>query len=62
MCWKSCAPDHPELTRRRRTHRLRDGLVLILKELHDRLDVAVAEAYGWPADSTTNKFWNGWWR
>ncbi|WQH01355.1 type IIL restriction-modification enzyme MmeI [Rhodopseudomonas palustris] len=27
-----------------------DGLVLILKELHDRLDVAVAEAYGWPAD------------
>jgi hypothetical protein len=27
-----------------------DGLVLILKELHDRLDRAVAEAYGWPAD------------
>ncbi|WP_346295069.1 class I SAM-dependent DNA methyltransferase [Rhodopseudomonas sp. P1] len=27
-----------------------DGLVLILKELHDRLDVAVAAAYGWPAD------------
>lgn len=27
-----------------------DGLVLILKELHDRLDAAVAEAYGWPAD------------
>ncbi len=27
-----------------------DGLVLILKELHDRLDVAVAEAYGWPTD------------
>jgi hypothetical protein len=27
-----------------------DGLVLIIKELHDRLDVAVAEAYGWPAD------------
>jgi hypothetical protein len=25
-----------------------DGLVLILKELHDRLDTAVAEAYGWP--------------
>ena len=25
-----------------------DGLVLILKELHDRLDLAVAEAYGWP--------------
>jgi len=27
-----------------------DGLVLILKELHDRLDAAVAEAYGWLAD------------
>ena len=27
-----------------------DGLVLILKELHDRLDEAVADAYGWPAD------------
>jgi len=27
-----------------------DGLVLILKELHDKLDVAVAEAYGLPAD------------
>ena len=27
-----------------------DGLVLILKELHDRLDAAVATAYGWPAD------------
>jgi hypothetical protein len=26
-----------------------DGLVLIIKELHDRLDVSVAEAYGWPA-------------
>lgn len=27
-----------------------DGLVLILKELHERLDAAVAEAYGWPVD------------
>jgi hypothetical protein len=27
-----------------------DGLVLILKELHEKLDVAVAEAYGWPVD------------
>jgi hypothetical protein len=27
-----------------------DGLVLILKELHDKLDAAVADAYGWPAD------------
>ena len=25
-----------------------DGLVGILKELHDQLDAAVAEAYGWP--------------
>jgi len=29
-----------------------NGLVLILKELHDRLDVAVAEAYGWPSALT----------
>jgi hypothetical protein len=27
-----------------------DGLVLIMKELHDKIDVAVAESYGWPAD------------
>jgi hypothetical protein len=26
------------------------GLVLILKELHDKLDALVFEAYGWPAD------------
>ncbi len=26
-----------------------EGLVLILKEPHDRLDAAVAAAYGWPA-------------
>jgi hypothetical protein len=26
------------------------GLILILKELHDTLDAAVADAYGWPAD------------
>jgi hypothetical protein len=26
------------------------GLVLIVKELHDKLDALVAEAYGWPAD------------
>jgi hypothetical protein len=31
-----------------------DGLVLILKELHDKLDVVVAEAYGWPADLSDN--------
>jgi hypothetical protein len=27
-----------------------DGLVLVMKDLHDRLDIAVAGAYGWPAD------------
>ena len=27
-----------------------DGLVLILKEYHDKLDTEVAAAYGWPAD------------
>ncbi|MFM9860478.1 type IIL restriction-modification enzyme MmeI [Pseudoxanthobacter sp. M-2] len=27
-----------------------DGLVLILRELHEKLDAAVAEAYGWPVD------------
>lgn len=26
------------------------GLVLILKELHDQIDAATAQAYGWPAD------------
>jgi hypothetical protein len=31
-----------------------DGLVLILKELHDNLDAAVAAAYGWPADLSDN--------
>jgi hypothetical protein len=31
-------------------HIFDDGLVMILKELHDRLDAAVADAYGWPAD------------
>ncbi|MBF0249686.1 MAG: hypothetical protein HQL35_03540 [Alphaproteobacteria bacterium] len=26
------------------------GLIGVLKQIHDELDVAVAEAYGWPAD------------
>src|SRR5690606_30303818 len=26
------------------------GLVAVLKQIHDELDAAVAEAYGWPAD------------
>ena len=29
-----------------------EGLVLILKEVHDTIDKLVAEAYGWPADLT----------
>lgn len=29
-----------------------DGLILILKELHEELDAAVADAYGWPHDLT----------
>ncbi len=32
-----------------------DGLVLILKELHDKLDKAVSEAYGWPAALSDNE-------
>ncbi len=38
-----------------------DGLLLILKELHDRLDVAVAEAYGLPADLSEEEIlWHAW--
>jgi hypothetical protein len=32
-----------------------DGLVLIIKEYHDKLDIAVAEAYGWPTDLTDDE-------
>jgi hypothetical protein len=32
-----------------------DGLVLIMKELHDKIDAAVAEAYSWPADLTDDE-------
>jgi hypothetical protein len=32
-----------------------DGLVGMLKELHDQLDAAVADAYGWPADLSTDE-------
>jgi hypothetical protein len=31
------------------------GLVGILKELHDQLEAAVAEAYGWPTDLSTEQ-------
>jgi hypothetical protein len=29
---------------------LDDGLVLLLKDFHERIDAAVADAYGWPVD------------
>jgi hypothetical protein len=32
-----------------------DGLVLIMKELHDKIDVAVAGAYSWPADLSSDE-------
>jgi hypothetical protein len=32
-----------------------DGLVLIMKEMHDNLDAAVADAYGWPSDLSENE-------
>lgn len=32
-----------------------DGLVLIIKELHEKLDAAVAAAYGWPANLTDDE-------
>lgn len=41
------APDALEPVERRTFD---DGLVLIMKELHEKLDAAVAEAYGWPVD------------
>lgn len=31
------------------------GLVLILNELHEQIDAATAEAYGWPADLTDDQ-------
>ena len=32
-----------------------DGLVSVLKEIHDEIDTAVADAYGWPADLATEE-------
>lgn len=46
---RGVAPDALDPDRR---HILDAGLVLVLKELHERLDAAVAAAYGWPADLT----------
>ncbi len=31
-----------------------EGLIGLLKDIHDRIDAAVAEAYGWPADLSEN--------
>ena len=31
------------------------GLIRLLKDLHDQIDAAVAEAYGWPADLTDDE-------
>jgi hypothetical protein len=31
------------------------GLIGILRDLHDQIDAAVAEAYGWPADLTEDQ-------
>ena len=42
-CSKRCALDEDEERIKR------EGLVLILEELHDKLDALVFEAYGWPA-------------
>ncbi|PYE37487.1 type II restriction/modification system DNA methylase subunit YeeA [Rhizobium sp. PP-F2F-G38] len=41
---------HPDRLEPRERRIFEDGLVLILRELHDELDMAVAAAYGWPAD------------
>ena len=38
----------PETLDREKRGIVEKGLVLILKELHDRLDAAVLRAYGWP--------------
>lgn len=32
-----------------------EGLVAVLKEIHDRLDAAVADAYGWPANMANDE-------
>jgi hypothetical protein len=32
-----------------------EGLVAVLKEIHDKLDIAVADAYGWPANLTNDE-------
>lgn len=31
-----------------------DGLIGLLKDIHDRIDAAVSEAYGWPVDISEN--------
>ena len=58
-CGQADRPDDLDAKQRRIFD---DGLVLILKELHEKLDAAVAEAYGWPADLPRKRCWPGWWR
>ncbi len=41
-------PGHRALTAKEKQMIYEQGLVGILKQLHDELDAAVAEAYGWP--------------
>ena len=32
-----------------------EGLIAVLKEIHDKLDIAVADAYDWPANLTSDE-------
>ena len=36
------------------------GLVSVLKQIHDDLDAAVFDAYGWPATLPTRRSWSAW--
>lgn len=36
------------------------GLVSVLKQIHDELDAAVFDVYGWPVTLSDEGFWNGW--
>jgi hypothetical protein len=49
------AGTEPEALSKADRHIFDDGLVLIPKELHDKLDEAVADAYGWPVDLSDNE-------
>jgi hypothetical protein len=45
----------PDVLAQADRHIFDDALVLILKELHEQLDAAVAAAYGWPTDLSDNE-------